>query len=326
MPKSTGTGPPRQEDSTRLAFAALPHRLVEDVRLSPTDVRVAAALLFWARGKAVCWPGDKAIAARVDRSAGTVQRSLRKLEVAGWIARERTEANRTGRLIRLTWRISAADRQRSSRTAPALDPPRSPARDEEDVIVKGDLRKETPINPDLAPRQRSGEPPDRCGEVPHPQSISPVVVQSLPAPLPSPAPTISAGTVLSAAEADRLQDLAPGVRDRVLNWVASGDPILLSEARRCLGPPAPPKAPPATLLELLGRLREDPANVPAAAAALCQAFDDPKSYSGFLARVGEAFEGRRDPADLVEALKQASGPKARNRGAIFMTVCGRIRE
>jgi Helix-turn-helix domain len=104
----------------------LPHDLSADPRLSPTDVRVAAALLFWARSKADCWPADRSIAARAGRSVGTIQRSLRRLEAAGWIAREKTNANPTGRLIQLVWRGASA------RPPAALlsDPPAAPARDE----------------------------------------------------------------------------------------------------------------------------------------------------------------------------------------------------
>jgi DNA-binding Lrp family transcriptional regulator len=309
-----------QPTSVVRPFAALPHDLVADPKLTPTDKTVAAALLFWARGKASCWPSDSTIGARVGRSVGTVQRSLRRLEVAGWIRRERTDRNRTGRLIVLSWRAAPS--------APALDPLRSPARDEERRS-----RKETKESgPDSVPRERPEEPSPLVvvppAPVPGEAKVDPCRLVSNPAETADPV-KLSTGlgaAVLTPAEAARLEVLAPAVRDRVLGWLASGDPILLAEACALLRPPAPPKPAPATLPELLQRVREDPANVPAAAAALVQAFDDQKSYSGFLARVGEAFEGRRDPGELVEALRQASGPKARNRGAVFMTVCGRIRE
>jgi hypothetical protein len=107
----------------------LPHDLSADNRLSPTDVRVAAALLYWARSQADCWPADRSIAARVVRSVGTVQRSLRRLEDAGWIAREKSADNRTGRLIRLLWRSASA----RPPAAPLSDPPTAPARDEEET-------------------------------------------------------------------------------------------------------------------------------------------------------------------------------------------------
>lgn len=35
-------------------FAQLPHHIAADPRLTPVDVRVVAALLFWARDKASC--------------------------------------------------------------------------------------------------------------------------------------------------------------------------------------------------------------------------------------------------------------------------------
>src|SRR5919112_251577 len=88
-------------------FAQLPHDIAADPRLTPVDVRVIAALLFWARGKADCWPCDRSIASRVGRSVSTVQRSLRRLQALGLVQREKVEPsdrNRTGRIIRLIWR------------------------------------------------------------------------------------------------------------------------------------------------------------------------------------------------------------------------------
>jgi hypothetical protein len=103
-------------------FAALPHDIAADPRLSPTDVRVLLALLFWARAAAICWPSDPSIAARIGRSVGTVQRSLRKLAALGLIERRPTRENPTGRLILLRWRATPE--------APAPQPPASAARDE----------------------------------------------------------------------------------------------------------------------------------------------------------------------------------------------------
>jgi hypothetical protein len=110
-PARRGAGP--------LPYAAIPHALTVDPRLSAQAVRVATLLLGWARSKDHCWPADAAIAARAGCSASTIQRALRALEAAGWIAREETAANRTGRLIRLAWRVNN-DRPPRSR---ATDPP-----------------------------------------------------------------------------------------------------------------------------------------------------------------------------------------------------------
>ncbi len=89
-------------------FAQLPHDIAADPRLTPVDVRVIAALLFWARDKPACWPCDASIASRVGRSVSTVQRALRRLQALGLVRREQvpqSDANRTGRVLRLRWRI-----------------------------------------------------------------------------------------------------------------------------------------------------------------------------------------------------------------------------
>ena len=43
-------------------FAALPHHIACDPRLSPVDVRVLSALLYYARAKPDCWPCDASAA------------------------------------------------------------------------------------------------------------------------------------------------------------------------------------------------------------------------------------------------------------------------
>ncbi len=115
-------------------FAQLPHDIAADPRLTPVDVRVVAALLFWARDKAACWPCDRSVAARVGRSVSTVQRALRRLQALGLVHRDKvpqTDANRTGRILRLQWRIDrgvghGCPALRSSLTAG----PQSPVTDE----------------------------------------------------------------------------------------------------------------------------------------------------------------------------------------------------
>ena len=75
----TGRGesaPRRTQYHTGVPFAALPHDIAADPRLSPTDLRVLAALFYFARADASCWPGDEALAARVHRHPGTVRRAL----------------------------------------------------------------------------------------------------------------------------------------------------------------------------------------------------------------------------------------------------------
>jgi hypothetical protein len=112
--------------------------------------------------------------------------------------------------------------------------------------------------------------------------------------------------------------MPPASRDQVLVWLATGDPILVAEARKKLAPPRPRLVEPQTLPELLGRIWEDPSFPPRAADALAKAFGDLKSYSGFKARCEEVWRGERSAEQLVEAYRQASGPRAKNPGAVFM--------
>ena len=112
-------------------------------------------------------------------------------------------------------------------------------------------------------------------------------------------------------------------RDQVLLWLATGDPILVAEARKKLAPLRPHLEAPKTLPELLGRIREDPSYPALAASGLAAALQDQKSYSGYLRRCEEAWRGELNPDRLLSAYEQAMGPKARNRGAIFMVAVKR---
>ena len=116
----------------------------------------------------------------------------------------------------------------------------------------------------------------------------------------------------------RLAALPAASRDQVLLWLATGDPILVAEARSKLAPLRPQPEAPKTLPELLGRIREDPSYPALAASGLAAALQDQKSYSGYLRRCEEAWRGELNPDRLLSAYEQAMGPKARNRGAIFM--------
>jgi hypothetical protein len=77
------------------------------------------------------------------------------------------------------------------------------------------------------------------------------------------------------------------------------------------------------LLEVLDRIREGPSFPALAADWLASALQDRKSYSGFKARCEEVWWGELNPARLLSAYEQAMGPKARNRGAIFMVAVKR---
>ena len=135
-----------------------------------------------------------------------------------------------------------------------------------------------------------------------------------PAPSPAPSPALP----LTPEQQGRLAAMPAASRDQVLLWLATGDPILVAEARKKLAPLRPCPEAPKTLLELLGRIREDPSYPALAASGLAAALQDQKSYSGYLRRCEEAWRGELNPDRLLSAYEQAMGPKARNRGAIFM--------
>jgi hypothetical protein len=123
---------------------------------------------------------------------------------------------------------------------------------------------------------------------------------------------------LTPEQQTRLDALPTASRDQVLLWLATGDPILVAEARSKLALPRPRPQAPKSLPELLGRIREDPSYPALAASGLAAALQDPKSYSGYLRRCEEARRGELPISRLISAYEQAMGPKARNRGAIFM--------
>ena len=137
-------------------------------------------------------------------------------------------------------------------------------------------------------------------------------------PIPGPAPSAAQVLPLAPEQQARLAAMPAASRDQVLRWLATGDPILVAEARSKLVLPRPQPEAPNTLPELLGRIRENPSYPALAASGLAAVLQDQKSYSGYLRRCEEAWRGELNPDRLLSAYKQAMGPKARNRGAIFM--------
>jgi hypothetical protein len=134
-----------------------------------------------------------------------------------------------------------------------------------------------------------------------------------------PSPTLALPALpLTPEQKARLDAMPAASRDQVLTWLALGDPILVAEARKLLAPPRPRPETPRTLPEVLGRIREDPSFPALAADWLASSLQDQKSYSGFKARCEEAWRGELPVDRLVSAYAQATGPKAKNRGAIFM--------
>ena len=171
---TTTTGTPRRR--RRDPFAALPHHIAGDPRISPLGKAILLALLYWARAKDHCWPADASIAQRIGRSEATVQRGLRHLQDLGLIDRRRTHANRTGRVIVLTWRTVEDE---GSRPSPVRVPALAEMRDEGNiVIVKGDQSKEA--DPVLPERQRP-QPPSSGSVSTSPRRLAEVLGRIRPA-------------------------------------------------------------------------------------------------------------------------------------------------
>jgi hypothetical protein len=302
---------PTRRPGRSMAFAALPHDIAGDPRVSPLGKTVLLALLFWARGKDHCWPSDASIGARVGRAVGTVQRALRQLEALGLVVREKSDANRTGRLIRLAW-LRAGDQ---SPLSSAREVPTSSARDEGDVIVKGDALKD---GRNFAPeRRRPDEPAAASDPIASP---TPPAAPALPL-APRPAPPVEVPG-LTPAEQARLAELPEPTRARVLELLATGAPILIKEARRLLTPPAPREPSPESipLADLLMSLPGRPDRVASAAGRLARELGDHRSF-GFYQSVSAAVSRRENPAEaLVMALAEGLNPKSRRPGAVFASV------
>src|SRR5512135_351239 len=161
----TGWGdsaPRRTQPKTSIPFAAIPHDIAADPRLSSTDLRVLAALFYFAKADTSCWPCDNSIADRVHCHRGTIQRSLRYLEDLGYIRRQPSRENPTGRLIHLTCRepdwerprqAPVPTRRRTGGSSAGARGDRAPARAEGNVVVEG-LKKE-----EFAPPERSRPDP-----------------------------------------------------------------------------------------------------------------------------------------------------------------------
>ena len=374
----TGWGesaPWRTRSKTSIPFAAIPHDIAADPRLSSTDVRVLAALLYFAKADTCCWPCDNSIAGRVHCHPGTVQRSLRYLEDLSYIRRQPSRENSTGRLIHLTCREPDWERPQQTLIPKCRRGGESPARGDQapalakgDVVVEGLKTEECalpersrpdpaspPVDPPTPPvaavplqaKVLTRVPPTPVIEPPPPAILvtTPALVvapqepqfrplrklglgpqaawptletppaRSLPAPSPDPGP---ASLPLTPEQQARLASLPAASRDQLLRWLATGDPILVAEARSKLAPLRPQPEAPKTLPELLRRIRQDPSYPALAASGLAAALRDQKSYSGYLRRCEEAWRGELNPDRLLSAYEQAIGPKARNRGAIFM--------
>lgn len=314
--------PSAGRNKPKFPFAAIPHNLVSDSRLNPTDVRLVAVILRYARAKPWAWPSNRRLAAELGCSVRTVQACLQRLKACGWL-RTVPAANPTGRRIILVWRDDAHCIPRAQPVAP---PGCEELHPKEIVIVEGDAWKEFAL-----PQQRERlpepdpdpDPPAPPAELPRPPALA--LPAPSPAPPPAPAAELPAAVVLTAEQGTRLRELPAATRDRVLTWLATGDRVLLAEARRVLAPPPEAKPAPASLPELLARIQDDPRHPAMAAELLAQDFNDRKSWRAFHKVCEQAWRGELASAALLQAWREASGGKARNPGAVFHHVLRRER-
>jgi len=351
------TAAPTRRRITR-PFAAVPHDVAADPRLTPTDVRTIAALLYYACSKPTCYPSDAGIADRVHRHPGTVRRCLKRLEDLGYIRREfvpATPANPTGRLIHL--RFTAPDwprpcgtpeRQRTPSPerrcaptpcadaqdprAPAPEVPRALLRAEEDVIVEKmeNLEEVAKITPPL--RSRPAVMP--------PSPAAPPLALRATEPVQAMAAASGAPRQFDLRAIGAIPDLQPrpatpysppqrrplglGLTLEELARVAddTADPILAAELARRTAPPTPAEPPPAMLptVALLEGLPGRHDLIMAMARRLCEETGDFNTATQrTFEKMAEAVATRAVPAAvLLSCWRQAMGPKAEHRGKVLV--------
>ncbi len=105
-----GTISNRAKVGNPLPFDAIPREMATDPKLDKAkkDYFVAGRLLFYAQWDDHTTVADDTIARQSGIGIATVKRSLRRLEMAGWIRRRqarKTRENATGRVIVLCWKL-----------------------------------------------------------------------------------------------------------------------------------------------------------------------------------------------------------------------------
>ena len=241
-----GSAPWGTQSKTSIPFAAIPHDIAADPRLSPTDVRVLAALFYFAKADTSCWPCDNSIADRVHRHPGTVRRSLRHLEDLGYIRRQPSRENPTGRLIHLTCRepdwerprqAPIPERRRTGGSAPCAGGS-APAHAKGDVVVEGLKTEEFAL-----PERSRPDPAPPPVDLPTPVAAVPLQAK-VPTPVPA-APVIEppqpALPVLRRPRSWHLRNLSSDHCERLglgLEW-----PALRSKRPRPGPSPCPPQTP-----------------------------------------------------------------------------------
>ena len=138
-----------------------------------------------------------------------------------------------------------------------------------------------------------------------------------PGPASSPAPALP----LTPEQQARLAALPAASRDQVLLWLATGDPILVAEARSKLAPPRPRPEAPKTLPELLGRIREDPSYPALAACELARASAMPRVIPATWPAVPRRGGGRYPPRGWWKRMSRRRGRRPGTAGRSSWSRC-----
>ncbi len=339
-------------------FAKMHHWIASDPRLTPSDVRVISALLFYAKGRGLCSPANRSIASYACVSLSTVKQSLDNLTNHGFVRRERvprTERNATGRVIVLLWgdippatgQIPACQRPETGQSQARIQPDVRPESDhKEDRSVE---KPETVKMPVPAPLERQRSETMAVAAMmaldssrPTPATIADVIVRKVserPAPVAAIPPVLNWPTPLTDGQRAyldalppearvRFGELAPAKREELLAPHRLGfDRICAAESIAKLMPRARPgdRVVPSTTRELILELPGGPTEwVPLAAQALAIDFDNDAGYWRAYLQVAEAVHQGEFPAEsTAKAHQQGMSPKALNRGAVFCTALKR---
>jgi hypothetical protein len=132
---------------------------------------------------------------------------------------------------------------------------------------------------------------------------------------------------LTPEQRARWERMGSGRKALVVELLASRDKLMAEEALRRLSPAPPPPKPIETVPDAVeATAAGNPKAMMALTEMLCRRFDDRKSWHYFKQVSEQLFQNPGKPqlaADVLDAFRQASGPKARNGGAVFVTVLQR---
>ena len=375
-------------------FARLPHSLLADTRLSPTDRLIAAALLFWACDRTTATMANNSIGKLLGLSLSVVERGMRALKQLGYVTADVVKpspSNMTGRVVRLAWvenptllppvpdrrsieaggspsapqssRGAVAGEGASVEQGPSMGKgapvagdgegpsgatvlPPSRETDKEDRVVK------KPENPKNAGTK--GEPGERqrpqAASKPASQVVSarPAISTTLPIEPPPLASTLNRALLgvcqaalvvgvltegqrialasMTTAERAAFEGKSPGMRAQILGaFTHAFEPTVFDRITRpMLVVPrfvaeAKPvdRSTPGLVRAVAGG---DPRLVADLAEALCRDLGgagDRRRWGALHALAGQILRQEVGAEAVLDALRQAKGPKAENPGAVF---------